>query len=244
MHNANESEVASKLLQKKMDCPICQYEFITPRARMTKVRLFNTDTDLRPYYEGIDVVAYEPVTCPNCGYSSIFKTFYDVTDGTRDAIRAHLEKNYTKRDWPNLVDTQTAIEKFLLALQCLEPKKASIGEQAYIYLKLSWLFRVHNKVDSSKKNELFCQKKFVDTAEQTFAEVKFPVLDWEEPVFLFLIGEVCRRVGDYERAYKYIGKILLDRSVSDKIRERARDVKEMIIAERPEREDAGLGSFD
>ncbi len=243
MSSVNDVDVSSKILHKKMDCPICKNQFTTPRVRMTKVRLFGTDTDLRPYYEGIDVVAYEPVICPECGYSSIFKTFNDITDATRDDVRSYLEKNYVKKEWSSEVDTQMAIEKFLLALQCLEPKRASIGEQAYIYLKLSWLFRVHTTTDHFKEKEEFCQQKFVETAEQTFAEVKFPVLDWEEPVFLFLIGEVCRRIGDYERAYKYIGKILLDRNISMKIRNRAKDVKEMIMEERPDRDDMHLSGF-
>lgn len=230
-----------KLLDKKMNCPICEYEFTTLRVRMPKIRLFNTDTDLRPYYEGIDVVAYEPVTCPSCGYSSIYKTFYDVTEATKENIREYLKENYKKREWPELVDTQVAIEKFLLALQCLQPKRANVGEQAYIYLKLSWLFRVHTNNDKREANELFCQKKFVESAEQTFAEVRFPILDWDESVFLYLIGEVCRRIGDYERAYKYIGKIIVDRNVSEKLRERARDVKEMIKEERPKIEEAETG---
>ncbi len=235
--NNNSVEIEGKILDKKMTCPVCYGEFTTPRARMSKIRLHSTDIDLRPYYEGIDVVAYEPVTCPDCGYSAIFKTFEDITENKRVALKEFLDANYKKREWPKIVDTQTAIEKYLLALQCCEPKKSNIGERAYIYLKLSWLFRVHTTSEKHAENELFCQKKFVEAAEQTFAEVRFPILDFEESVFLYLIGEVCRRVGDYKRAYKYIGKVLLDRSVSPKLKERAIDVKELIREERPDNDE-------
>lgn len=239
---SNENEVKNrksveKVIQKGTRCPICNNDFKTPRARMPKIRLHSIDDDLRPYYEGIDVVAYEVVTCPECGYSSIFKTFEDVTENTKGEIKSFLEDNYKKREWPEYVDTQTAIEKFLFALQCLAPKKANIGEYAYIYLKLSWLFRVHTTNEKHADNELFCQKKFVECAEQTFAEVRFPVLDFDENVFLYLIGEVCRRIGDYERAYKYIGKVLTSSDCEPKLKERAKDVKEMIRKERPDKQD-------
>ncbi len=233
MNNNDIEDVSKKILEKKMVCPICGEEFITPRARMPKIRLHEVDTGLRPYYEGIDVVAYEAVTCPSCGYSAIFKTFEDVTEARRQEIAEFMKGKYTKREWPKVVDTQTAIEKYLLALQCLTPKHANIGEHAYVYLKMAWLFRVHTREDAKEK-EAFCLQKFVECAEQTFAEVRFPVLDFEETVFLYLIGESCRRIGDFERAYKYIGKVLTDRNTSPKLKERAKDVRDLIRDERPE----------
>ncbi len=233
LNNTDGVDVSSKILQKQMVCPVCYDQFIAPRVRTPKIRLHSTDDDLRPYYEGIDVVAYEVITCPKCGYSAIAKTFDSITDAKRGAVESFLLENYKRREWPIIMDTQTAIEKFLLALQCLEPRNANVGEKAYIYLKMSWLFRVHTR-ENAHESELFCQKKFVEFAEQTFAEVRFPILDFEENVFLYLIGEVCRRIGDYERAYKYIGKVLLDRNTPDKLRERAIDCKEAIRKERPD----------
>ncbi len=233
MNNTDIEDISKKILEKKMSCPICHEQFVTPRARMPKIRLHEIDTDLRPYYEGIDVVAYEVVTCPNCGYSAIFKTFDNITEARRQEIADFMKDKYQKKEWPKIVDTQTAIEKFLLALQCLTPKHSNIGEHAYIYLKMAWLFRVHTREDAKEK-EQFCLQKFVECAEQTFAEVRFPILDFEESVFLYLIGEECRRIGDYERAYKYVGKVLLDKNSSDKLRERAKDVRDLIRDERPD----------
>ncbi len=232
LNNTNNDEVMSKILQKKMNCPICKTEFIAPRVRTPKIRLHSTDDDLRPYYEGIDTVAYEVITCTVCGYSAIAKTFENINDLNRVAVEKYLLENYKKREWPLIVDTQTAIEKFLLALQCLESRKGNVGEKAYIYLKLSWLFRVHTR-ENALESELFCQKKFIESAEKTFAELRFPVLDFEESVFLYLIGEISRRVGDYERANKYIGKVLIDRNTSEKLKERAMDCKDAIRKEKP-----------
>ncbi len=233
--NVDLESIDYKILDKKMDCPICEASFTTPRVRMSKVRLYSTDTDLRPYYEGIDVVAYEVAVCPECGYSSLFKTFYDVTENTKDKIKEQLEKTYVKKEYSKIIDTKAGIERFISSLQLLEAKKATIVEYAYIYLKMSWLFRVHTEEPKCKEHERFCQNKFVEAAEQTFAEVRFPALDFEESVFLYLIAELCRRIGDYERAYKYVGKVLVDRSIDPKLRERAMDIKDMIRTERPDK---------
>lgn len=228
------TDAEKKILQKGFNCPVCFEDFTSPRARMSKIRLYNTDHDLRPYYEGLDVVCYEIITCPHCGYSAIEKTFMNVTDAVRDNILEVMSKTYKKREWPHVLDVQTAIERFVLALICASPKKAKSSEYAYLYLKLSWLYRVHEGNEKREENEIFCQKKFVELAEQTFADEHFPVLGFEESIFLYLIGEVSRRLKDYERATKYIGRVLLDKNATDKLRERAYDVKELILQERRE----------
>lgn len=225
----------AKVLQKSFSCPVCYQEFKSPRVRMTKTRLYQTDTDLRPYYEGIDVVCYEIITCTHCGYSAIEKTFDNVTPATRENILNELKKHYVQKEFPEYIDVQTAIERYVLALISAMPKKAKKSEFAYLYLKLSWLYRVQGN-EGSPALEKRCQVKFIELAELTFFEEVFPVLGFEEEVFLYLIAEVSRRIKDYEKANKYIGKVLLNRNISDQLRVRAEDVKELIYKERKEAE--------
>ena len=62
---------ADILFDKKYVCPICEAEFKTKTIRAGKARRLGTDQDLRPRYEGIDVVKYDPIVCPHCGYAAM-----------------------------------------------------------------------------------------------------------------------------------------------------------------------------
>lgn len=226
------SETDNKVIDRKFNCPVCFEDFTSPRARMTKIRLYGTDEDLRPYYEGLDVVCYEIICCPHCGYSAIEKTFMNVTDGTREAIRTFCKEKNMAKQWPHYLDTNNAIERFVFAILCATPKKAKTSELSYLYLKLSWLYRVNEGNPKREDNEIFCQKKFVELGEKTFAEENFPVLDIDYTTYLYLIAEVSRRLKDFHKAYKYIGKVILDKNTTPKLKQRAIDVKELIVEDR------------
>ena len=69
---------ADILFDKKYVCPICEAEFKTKTIRAGKARRLGTDQDLRPRYEGIDVVKYDPIVCPHCGYAALGR-YYELT---------------------------------------------------------------------------------------------------------------------------------------------------------------------
>ena len=50
----------------------------------------------------------------------------------------------------------------------------------------------------------------------------------EEDTCTYLVAELARRSEKYEEASRWVSKVLISRSASDRIKEKARDVKEMI----------------
>ena len=66
--NGNKEVVLPKeedfLLDKGMQCPICDNIFKTRSVKNGRIRRLESDRDLRPRYEYIDTVKYDVSSCP------------------------------------------------------------------------------------------------------------------------------------------------------------------------------------
>lgn len=50
----------------------------------------------------------------------------------------------------------------------------------------------------------------------------------DETTTTYLIADLARRIGKYEESSRWVSKVLTSRSASDRIKDKARDIKEMI----------------
>ncbi len=216
------------LAMVKYTCPICEKEFTSPRPRSTKLKLINTDQDLRPYHIGVDTVLYETVVCSHCGYASINKTFNVVKSDCIENILNYLKSVNFQHLCNDNYNIDTAIDRYFLAIKILELKKAKASEYSYLYLRLSWLYRVLENNPNATKNEYLALKKALEYGEIAYNEESMPFLDIDSNVFVYLLAEMSRRVGQYDKAYKYISSVLLDKNISPRLRNRAEDTKELI----------------
>lgn len=209
-------------------CPICNDTFVALRVRKGAAKFVDTDSDLRPYFEGIDPVLYEIVTCPNCGYSSISKTFDNVRKDKISEIREKLDNVYEHRDFSNEeYDYEEAIYRFKIAILIAKERNLSNGELFYLYLKLAWIFRVIVG-EENIKYEYVSLKRAFEYGELTFLNESMPVVDIEEDVFIYLLGEIGRRIGQFDKALKYVSQIVVSQTVSARLKERAKQARETI----------------
>ena len=59
----------------------------------------------------------------------------------------------------------------------------------------------------------------------------FPICGMDESTYMYLVADLARRCKDYENAAKLISQILTSRAASQKVKERTRDLKELIKEE-------------
>lgn len=208
-------------------CPICNEKFNSLRVREGAPKYIDTDSDLRPYFEEIDTIKYEVVTCKYCGYSSINKTFENVKKDKIDLISEKLDKIFDHRDFEGDYSYETAIYRFKLAIKIAEERSLSNGELFYLYLKLAWLFRAMGGSNNAKY-EYVSLKRSLEFGEQALANESMPVIDIESDVFLFLLGEISRRLGYYDKALRYITQVATDQSITARLKERVQVAKESI----------------
>lgn len=215
------------LMQKDYDCPICGARFKAPRPRTAKLNLIGTDNDFRPYYEGIDTVCYEVVACTGCGYVAIAKLFDIIDNLSVEKIKFNISKLNPRKLNLEEVTTDQAIDRYLTAIELLEFKTHEDSEAYYLYSRLAWLYRSKDD-EESLENEYLCMKKSFEFLENAYRNEPMPFLGIDQSTVVFLLGETARRIGEYEKANRYIGMSILDPKATDEIREKAKETKKLI----------------
>jgi len=237
------------IYDKTMECPVCGQHFSTKIMKTGKNKLIGTDQDLRPRYEGIDAVKYDVMLCTKCGYAALSRFFSSITSGQGKMIR----ENISKKVHLSAYDGETysydeAIERYKLALANAVVKRAKASEKAYTCLKLAWLLR--GKAETlpadtpnlaQVKAELAEQEKeYIANAYEgfmdAFSKEQFPMCGMDEITMTYLVADLGRQIGKYDEALRMVARVLMAKNVSDRIKQKTIDLKELI---REEREKAG-----
>ena len=131
------------LFDKKIQCPVCDKEFMSRTVKSSKARMIGTDNDLRPRFKSIDTLKYGVTSCPYCGYSALNNEFVHLSTTQIHLIRDGVCAKYKAdmADMPDVYSYNYAIDKHKLALFCSVVKKGKVSDKAYICLKISWLCR-------------------------------------------------------------------------------------------------------
>lgn len=225
------------------ECPVCDKKITVKTVKAGKCKLSHTDQDLRPVYEGIDVVKYDVIVCPYCGHATLTRYFKPLTSMQIKLIKENISRNFKmKLQEEETISYEAALQRYQLALANAIVKKAHASEKAYICLKSGWLLRGWQESlgdsaeDQKKKAELSAQEKeYLQNAYEGFVSAvqteRFPMCGMDEATMDYLIAVLAKRFEKYDVASKLIGKILTSPSSSARIKDKARDLKDMIIEE-------------
>lgn len=233
------------LYEKQMRCPVCDDNFNVKIVKSGKAKLIGTDFDLRPRYEGIDVVKYDAILCPNCGYAALTKYFDHISNGPAKLIQENISKNVQIHIYRDEIYTyEEAMERYTLCLANAVVKRARNSEKAYICLKSAWLCRgyaEHLKVkgeeqspkykELKEKEEVYLQNAYDGFKEACLSEL-FPMCGMDEVTVDYLMSELAAHLKKYDEANKLISKILTSNNANPRIKDKARDLKDRIIAEK------------
>ena len=230
------------LLDKKYTCPLCDKEFTSKIVRTGKARLLSADTDLRPKYEPVDSVKYEAIVCPHCGYAALNRFFERLIPTQGRMIKEQISKNFKGlgTNYGDIYTYDDAIMRYKLALLNTVVKKGKLSERAYTCLKLAWVIRgkqetlpkeTPNYVEVMKKlkaeeDELI--KNAYEGFEAAFPKENFPMCGMDESTVMYLVAELARRSGNYDKANRWISQVITSRTTPDRVKEKARHIKELI----------------
>ena len=237
-------EELDMIYDKTYCCPVCDKEFKSKTVMSGKAKLVSIDTDLRPKYQGIDCIKYDCVVCEHCGYGVLTRYFGALSPTQVKSVKENICDSFEGVDFgENTYSYDDAIIRYQLALANSIVKHAKNSERAYACLKLAWLYRgkaenlEESDIDYAEKLEE-CrveEKKYTETAYEGFKKAMqseyFPICGMDEPTLTYLLADLARRNKDYEISAKLISQILLSRSASSKVKERARDLKEILRKE-------------
>ncbi|MDR1665242.1 MAG: DUF2225 domain-containing protein [Clostridiales bacterium] len=217
----------SYLYHKEFECPVCGKNFFNYITRVSKLRLLDTDTDMKPNYKTVNATCYEVLLCGYCGYAAMDSVFKKILDKQAETVRREISPYYKPREYPAPLGLENAVERYKLALYNAVVKGANHGEKAIICLKTAWLFRDMRH----KENELLFLRNAYEGFKLAYAAAVFPIGSMDDNTTAYIIGETARRLGEYAEALKWISSLIVRRNLRKSLKDRALHVKEMIRAE-------------
>ena len=151
-------------------------------------------------------------------------------------LQPHSEDYYTYEE---------AIERYKIALVCAMVKKAKNSEKAYICLKSAWLLRGYREELESRRQLLPQQREeltqqeteYLENAFKGFVEAqkseRYPMCGMDEYTMDYLTAALAYEVGELDMSSQYVSRLLASMA-NNRVKDKARDLKEMIVAKRKE----------
>lgn len=238
----NEADV---LFDKTYVCPVCGKEFTSKTIRTGRNKLVAQDLDLRAKYDTADVSKYDPVVCGTCGFAALSKFFKPLSSAQEKLIKENISNNFKGIKEPEgAYSYDDAIMRYKLVLASTVVKGAKNSEKAFVCLKMAWVYR--GKAESLPDDtpnreavlkelqdaEIECLTNAYEGFNSAFSQEAFPMCGMDESTVTYLVAELARRVGKLEEAGRWISQILVSRSASDRLKDRAREVKALIGKEK------------
>lgn len=235
----------SFLLEKTVRCTVCDKVFKAKMVKSGRAKRMEPDEDLRPKYEHIDILKYDVLSCPHCGYTAMNRYFEHLASVQIRLIKEQICANFkpTGEDEPATYDYDTAIGRYKLALYTTMVKKGKTSEKAYCCLKLAWLYRGKAeslnpndpateaaKKECKQQEEMFYQQAYEGFSKAVSSE-SFPICGMDQNTLDYLLAYMSAHYKQYSMASKCLANILQSSTAQSKTKDRARDLKEKIVAE-------------
>ncbi len=236
---------ADLLFDKSYTCPVCDTEFHSKMVRTGKVKLLSADTDLRPKYQLVDSLKYDAIVCPKCGYGALSRFFKYMMPAQAELIRENISKNFSGlKETGDTYTYDDAIMRHQLALANTVVKKAKASEKAYTCMKMAWLCRgkaeslpkdtpdYDEQIKALHKEEAELLANAYNGFMEAFSKESFPMCGMDEITVTYLIADLARRTGKYEESSRWISRVLTSRDANERIKNKARDIKELLNAQK------------
>jgi len=236
-----EFSEADILFDKTMTCPVCDQTIKARTIKTGRVKLISADTDLRPKYQDVDSLKYDAIVCPKCGYAALRRFFSYMTSGQAKLVKEKISTNFRGINQEmEIYSYDDAIARHKLALVNAVVKNSKLSERAYICLKTGWLYRGKREnlpkdtpdyaqvVKQLEKEESAFIEKAYKGFKDAFAKESFPMCGMDEVTCTYLVADLARRSGEFDDASRWISRVLVSRNANERIKDKARDIKELI----------------
>lgn len=189
--------------KKKIVCPVCAHEFESFNYKNKSQALKEKESDFHEVYEVFDPIIYDVIVCPSCYYAGTVNDYEKLK--AKDMEILFNDKRTSNFDYRKNRTIDMALESYDLAIDCKKkadkPNDALMGN---LYLKKAWIYRNINEKNGELKSLTealhYYEKKYL-TADNVGGSLS-------ENGLAYLIAELARRVGDYNKSTKYFGIVI------------------------------------
>ena len=247
---------ADYLFDRKYVCPVCGSAITSKADRRGHVKTVGTDMDLRPKYEQLDTLKYDIVACRVCGYAALERNFTDNTESQIALVQIKIKAAFkTQAEFTgSMYSYDDALERYKLALASAIVKQDKTSERAYLCLKTAWILRGKREMLEAMLTEAKAtgkklkkedaqlvsqipelvkeEKAYLKNALEGFLGARrtenFPMCGMDELTVDYLIAALATVFEQYDVAKKLLGNILVSRVASNRLKDKARDLKDTI----------------
>nr|WP_285857360.1 DUF2225 domain-containing protein [Paenibacillus lautus] len=208
----------------KVACAHCEHEYLTSRVRPSFKKAFRTDTDFCAYYKSENPDFYVVRVCPECGFASTEHSTLKLNERQKTLFYDQVGCRWEKRDMGGPRNLEDALESYKLALLCAQV----IGERDRIVASLlhhiAWLYRYQGNEDQ--------EKRFLSYSLESYIRVfELEGVGANDARLLYLIGEIHRRLGQFQEAVQWFSRVVQDEKIMDAAMIRASREQWKLIAE-------------
>ncbi len=250
--NASKDPVISEtdyLFDKSYECPVCNKKIKARTLKAGKARLLRSDMDLRPVYENIEPLKYDVILCPNCGYAALSRFFASPTQSQIKEIRENISESFQATIKEQETYTfEEALYRYKLSLANAIVKHGKPSEKAYICLKTGWLLRSwqekfaeektaegEKKIAGLKEQERSFLKNALDGFLAARENEGYSMCGMDETTVEYLVAVLSMEFDQCDIASRIISSILTSPAASSRMKDKARDVKEQLLAKRKDK---------
>lgn len=184
---------------KSYGCPVCSQEFSSLKIKVSALKKIRDDTDFCPYYEEVNPIFYDVIVCPICGYAALLEHFSPLEEKEKKLLKEQVAAHWKKKDYTGKRSLTDAIDCYRLALYCSQLRGLGWGAMGALALRLAWLYRNQQE---EEKERIFLQHAR-DSYEKAYTQEDLPIGNLKEDALLYLLGEISRRVKDYDQAIRW-----------------------------------------
>jgi uncharacterized protein len=223
------------LYDKEIMCPVCNSKFKARSVKTSASRMIKKDSDFFIHYENINPYFYDVWLCNSCGYASMKHDFNKIKEYQMEKVKKYISSKWKGSKYPDIYDVSIAIERYKLSLlnYCIIDSRASC--KALNCLKLAWMYRLCD----DHENELSFIKQALEGFNEAYYNEDFPIYGMDRYATMYLIGELYRKSTNNEQALLWFSKIITSPSIPQKIKDMARDQRELIKDSASEQKEDG-----
>ncbi|MEJ8547769.1 DUF2225 domain-containing protein [Brevibacillus borstelensis] len=200
-------EQVSALYDKNVACLYCQTAFSSKRVRSGSLSMLKRDSDFCTYFteQSLNPILYTVNVCPSCGLA-FTDQFSCLTPSQKKLVGELIAAKWTPKEFGGIRSLEAALAAYKLAIYAAELTDQVHSVKAGLYLRLAWLYRFKENHAEEKRFLLLAVSEY----EQSFIHSDYTQGDKEmsEVRILYLIGELKRRVEQYDEAIRYFSRAL------------------------------------
>jgi uncharacterized protein (DUF2225 family) len=223
-NQTEEEKQKSLLFDRELICPVCENSFKARSVKTSAARMQKKESDFFIRYSVINPYFYDVWVCNICGYATMKIDFEKIRAHQIEKVQKNISQKWKGITYPEVYDLNIAIERYKLALLNYCVMEARSSSKAMTCLKLAWMYRLAEDFE----NEVVFLKQALEGFNDAFYNEDFPIYGMDRFTTMYLLGELNRRTTNFDQANLWFSKIITGASIPQRIKELARDQKDLI----------------